>query len=146
MPVLEDTPPISLALDADHHLEQVQNNFLSRVSGSKRSNPDLSDRDLRRLSDSQLLNPVVTESNAPAAPNPRGKKLLRPKSLTMLFLNEQSPGAQPRLPHQSRVTRWANKGGIGTNEMMVDMETTGVFGKYIIMATFYPLSPQKCSE
>ncbi|KAK3817505.1 MAG: hypothetical protein J3Q66DRAFT_388070 [Benniella sp.] len=132
MPVLQDTPPISQALDADHHLEQFQNNPLSRVSGSKRSNTDLLDQDRRPQSDSYSLNPVVTEPNAPAAPNPlkklRPKSLIRPKSLTtILFSNEQSLGAQPRLPHHSRLTRWANKGGIGTNEMMVDMETTGVF-------------------
>ncbi|KAF9360050.1 hypothetical protein BGX34_007986 [Mortierella sp. NVP85] len=127
MPVLKDTPPISQVLDADHLLEQFQNKFLSRLSGSKRSNTDLSDRDRRQRSDGDSLNPVVTESDAPAAPNPRGKKL-RPKSLTtMLFLNEQSPGAQPRLPHHTKLARWANRGGIGANEMMVDMETTGVF-------------------
>ncbi|KAF9155217.1 hypothetical protein BG015_010613 [Linnemannia schmuckeri] len=58
----------------------------------------------------------------------KGKKS-RPMSLsTMLLQNDQqSSGPQPRLPHQVKATRWANRGGIGANEMMVDLETTGVF-------------------
>ncbi|KAF9921839.1 hypothetical protein FBU30_008102 [Linnemannia zychae] len=46
----------------------------------------------------------------------------------MLLQNDQNISTQqPRLIHQSKSTRWANRGGIGTNEMMVDLETIGVF-------------------
>ncbi|KAG0313392.1 hypothetical protein BGZ99_008915 [Dissophora globulifera] len=62
------------------------------------------------------------------SPTLRGKKS-RPKSLSSLLLQheQQVSVAQPRLPHQTKTLRWANRGGIGTNEMMVDLETTGVF-------------------
>lgn len=60
----------------------------------------------------------------------KGKKS-RPMSLSTILLqsDQQASGPQPRLPHQAKATRWANRGGIGANEMMVDLETTGVFGK-----------------
>ncbi|KAF9094849.1 hypothetical protein BGX23_001492 [Mortierella sp. AD031] len=56
-------------------------------------------------------------------------KKSRPKSFSsMVLLSDQKVSSpQPRLPHQSKATRWANRGGIGANEMMVDLETTGVF-------------------
>ncbi|KAG0291470.1 hypothetical protein BGZ96_005165 [Linnemannia gamsii] len=51
-------------------------------------------------------------------------------SLSAILLQNDQQGSvpQPRLPHQIKATRWANRGGIGANEMMVDLETTGVFG------------------
>ncbi|KAF9138771.1 hypothetical protein BGX30_008776 [Mortierella sp. GBA39] len=45
----------------------------------------------------------------------------------LLQSDQQTSSPQPRLPHQVKATRWANRGGIGANEMMVGLETTGVF-------------------
>ncbi|KAF9119154.1 hypothetical protein BGW39_000524 [Mortierella sp. 14UC] len=56
-------------------------------------------------------------------------KKCRPMSLSGILQqnDQQISSPQPRLPHQSKTTRWANRGGIGANEMMVGLETTGVF-------------------
>ncbi|KAH7060243.1 hypothetical protein BKA57DRAFT_446691 [Linnemannia elongata] len=56
-------------------------------------------------------------------------KKSRPMSLSAMLLqsDQQNSGPQPRLPHQVKATRWANRGGIGANEMMVGLETAGVF-------------------
>lgn len=109
--------------DTYNHPERSQTVSFAEVPGSKRTNGD--DLDARRWSRSEIL---PAEAMRPASPSSRGKKS-RPKSLTsLLLLNDQSSsGAQPRLPHQSKLTRWANRGGIGANEMMLELETTGVF-------------------
>jgi hypothetical protein len=106
------------------HPGRSQTVSFAEVPGSKRTNGD--DSDARPWSRSEIL---PAEAMRPASPSARGKKS-RPKSLTsLLLMNDQSSsGAQPRLPHQSKLTRWANRGGIGANEMMLELETTGVFG------------------
>ncbi|KAF9954209.1 hypothetical protein BGZ70_010635 [Mortierella alpina] len=76
---------------------------------------------------------LFTTASSPANPSsalPASKeKKMRPMSITSLFtLNNQFGSARSRPPHQPKAQRWASRGGIGTkNEMLVELETTGVF-------------------
>ncbi|KAF9990645.1 hypothetical protein BGZ75_000461 [Mortierella antarctica] len=83
----------------------------------------------RRRNSFALFTTASSPAN-PASALPASKeKKMRPMSITSLFsLNNQFGSARSRPPHQPKATRWASRGGIGTkNEMLVELETTGVF-------------------
>ncbi|KAF9313951.1 hypothetical protein BG003_004680 [Podila horticola] len=70
-----------------------------------------------------LMSPTLSTSGS------QGKKS-RPKSFSGLLLQheQQRKDAQPQLTYQPKSARWASRGGIGSkNEMMIDLETSGVF-------------------
>ncbi|KAF9106838.1 hypothetical protein BGX27_009011 [Mortierella sp. AM989] len=82
-------------------------------SSIKRASVDNFGSDSRRMSENFSSGGPEVQPNTPSTM--RGKKV-RPKSLSQL------PGGT-----QPKSARWASRGGIGSKEMMVDLETTGVF-------------------
>ncbi|KAF8938172.1 hypothetical protein BGZ47_008687 [Haplosporangium gracile] len=118
MPMLQD--PHSGFVPDQHQLKHYNSTLLSPASTSPTSSSNNQRASMDNLNGSAKRMSV--------AGTVKGKKS-RPMSLsTMLLQNDQqASGPQPRLPHQVKGTRWANRGGIGANEMMVDLETTGVF-------------------
>lgn len=74
-----------------------------------------------------LMSPTLSSSGS------QGKKS-RPKSFSGLLLQHEQrlTDAQTQSTYQPKSARWASRGGIGSkNEMMIDLETSGVFGKFI---------------
>ncbi|KAG0094382.1 hypothetical protein BGZ93_007289 [Podila epicladia] len=70
-----------------------------------------------------LMSPTLSTSGS------QGKKS-RPKSFSGLLLQHEQrlTNAEPQSTYQSKSARWASRGGIGSkNEMMIDLETSGVF-------------------
>ncbi|KAF9573102.1 hypothetical protein EC968_009063 [Mortierella alpina] len=83
----------------------------------------------RRRNSFALFTSASSPANQPSAPSASKEKKMRPMSITSLFsLNSQFGNGRSRTPHQPKATRWASRGGIGSkNEMLVELETTGVF-------------------
>ncbi|KAG0352749.1 hypothetical protein BG005_007849 [Podila minutissima] len=70
-----------------------------------------------------LMSPTLSSSGS------QGKKS-RPKSFSGLLLQHEQrlTDAQTQSTYQPKSARWASRGGIGSkNEMMIDLETSGVF-------------------
>lgn len=112
MPMLEDVPT-----GARPVLVPV-----SRASVDNLSSPQTSNA--RPLS---LMSPTSTSSGS------QGKKS-RPKSFSGLLLQHEQQLSETQTPtYQPKLARWASRGGIGTkNEMMIDLETSGVFGRFAL--------------
>ncbi|KAF9904432.1 hypothetical protein EC991_002706 [Linnemannia zychae] len=126
MPMLQD--PNSGFVPDQHQIKHHHSTLLSPTSTSPASGGQPASMD--NFSSGSSGSTKRLSSNFPlgSSKSIKGKKS-RPISLSgVLQQNDQQSGSpQPRLPHQSKATRWANRGGIGANEMMVDLETSGVF-------------------
>ncbi|KAF9201788.1 hypothetical protein BGZ49_008012 [Haplosporangium sp. Z 27] len=114
------------------HSPREHSAILSPVStshsspNSKRASVDNLSSNPRRRSENFSSGEFDAERGM-ASPTTKGKKI-RPKSLSSLLLqHEQQIGVQPKPSYQPKSSRWASKNGIGSKEMMVDLETTGVF-------------------
>ncbi|KAG0028796.1 hypothetical protein BGZ82_008252 [Podila clonocystis] len=69
------------------------------------------------------MSPTISTSGS------QGKKS-RPKSFSGLLLQreQQLTDAKPQSTYQRKSARWVSRGGVGSkNEMMIDLETSGVF-------------------
>ncbi|KAG0279830.1 hypothetical protein BGZ95_000064 [Linnemannia exigua] len=128
MPMLQDSNS-GFVLD-QHQIKHYHSTLLSPTlvaSPASSSQRDGMDNTFRN---SNSTNTKRMSSNFPLGASKAVKsKKSRPMSLSSMLLqnDQQINSPQPRLPHQSKATRWANRGGIGANEMMVDLETAGVF-------------------
>ncbi|KAF9345342.1 hypothetical protein BGX26_003257 [Mortierella sp. AD094] len=122
MTMIQDNP-VSLILE-ECHPESTSRSAPS----SKRVSVDDLGSNPSRMSENFSLEAPDAQSNTPSSPTMKGKKI-RPKSLSSLLLQheQQTSNVQPRLSNQPKANRWANRSSIGSKEMMVDLETTGVF-------------------
>ncbi|KAF9538334.1 hypothetical protein EC957_006914 [Mortierella hygrophila] len=120
MPMLQD--PISGFVTDPHQMKHYHSTVLSTTSTTP---PTPSGSNNQRAS---IDNVNGSAKRMSVASTVKGKKS-RPMSLSTMLLqsDQQTSSPQPRLPHQVKATRWANRGGIGANEMMVGLETTGIF-------------------
>ncbi|KAF8930836.1 hypothetical protein BGZ58_008005 [Dissophora ornata] len=141
MTVLDDIPATHAPGAA--RVRQYQSHMLSPVStqpasapGSKRTSTYSLGRDSRRMSQNITALPMMLLPTPSSSPTLKGKKT-RPQSLSSLLLQheqqqeqqeqQQQGNVQSRLSRQSKASWRGNRGGVGMNEMMVDLETTGVF-------------------